>query len=297
MFIYAADKQYIGGYGDRLVGLVTCKVMADLLGRNFRILWTNENIRPYLNYDIHDYENELKYDTIRLDFIDKQHELRQQLPPFEDDVFYLFNLNQNIAQYLYKNSLYAHRDYYRDMFTAYEALYTRMLVPTPALIEQVQSFMPRIAPAILGIQIRTGDMYIRNVQNNAHVVIRDPEAALPGILSRIKEHAERTFCDYKIFLTSDYEGIYTIACKVWTTSHILYNHLPIQHMDRANNGDILKIIMDHYILSQKTDRLYISHASNFGRVAALSNKNAQCYTLDCDPIDKRTLLCKHETAL
>ena len=96
MFIFAADKRYIGGYGDRLVGLVSCNVMANLLGRNFRILWTNENIRPYFNYDIHDYENELEYDLIRLDYIDKQYELRQQLLtsplPFENDVFYIFHM-------------------------------------------------------------------------------------------------------------------------------------------------------------------------------------------------------------
>ena len=46
----------LGGYGDRIVGLISVKLMSKLLKRGFYILWQKENIKKYLNYRKYDYE-------------------------------------------------------------------------------------------------------------------------------------------------------------------------------------------------------------------------------------------------
>jgi hypothetical protein len=298
MFIFAADKPYIGGYGDRIVGLISCKVMADLLGRNFRILWTRENIRPYFTYDKYDYENELAYDTILYNVIDNQTLLKQTLMtsanPFEK-TFHMFNINVDISQYLYKNPRFSNRDYYHDILSTYRTLYTDIFVPTPACMRHVESVVPSdTSGAVIGIQIRTGDIYIPNIYNNTYRVMDNPDVTLPSMLQTIKRHIEQTYRAYKVFLTSDYELIYTIAKGIWDPTALLYDAHPVQHLDRAPKGDMTKLFADSYILSQKTHALYISECSNFGRVAALSSTHTKCFNLQCEALDLRTLLSKHE---
>lgn len=299
MFIFAADKPYIGGYGDRIVGLVSCKVMADLLGRPFRILWTRENIRPYFKYDKYDYENELSYDAERLSLIDNQTALKHTLmtspTPLETKTFYLFNINNEISQYLYKNPRFSKRDYYHDIFTTYRCLYKDILVPTAQLMERVTRVVPSVIEGpVIGIQIRTGDVYIPNIQQNTYRVMEDPAALLPTLLGAIRRHIELTYPSYNVFLTSDYEAIYAIAKTVWDPSVLLYDSSPVQHLDRDAKGDISKLFVDSYILSQKTQALYISECSNFGRVAALSSPHTHCFNLQCEPLTMRDLLSKHE---
>jgi len=299
MFIFAADKPYIGGYGDRIVGLIACKLMADLLGRNFRILWTRENIRPYLKYDKYDYENELSYDAERLSLIDNQTALKNTLmtspTPLETKTFYLFNVNTEISQYLYKNPRFSDRDYYHDIFTTYRGLYKDILVPTARLMERVTSVVPTdIKCPVIGIQIRTGDVYIPNIQQNTYRAMEDPVTLLPILLGAIRKHIELTYPSYKVFLTSDYELIYTIAKTVWDPSVLLYDSSPVQHLDRDSKGDMSKLFVDSYILSQKTQALYISECSNFGRVAALSSPHTHCFNLQCESLNMRDLLSKHE---
>ena len=110
------------------------------------------------------------------------------------------------------------------------------------------------------------------------------------IFTKIKEHI--TFEKYKVFVTSDYTDIYPILLRVWDKDSVLYVHEPVQHMDRRPSGDFSKIFLDHYILSQKTDSLYISNCSNYGRVAALSSRHDTIFNLKCEALDKANLLSK-----
>ena len=57
MIIIAFEKEntYIGGYGDRIVGLISCKVISELLNKPFRISWTKEDVSQYLNYEKYKY--------------------------------------------------------------------------------------------------------------------------------------------------------------------------------------------------------------------------------------------------
>jgi len=297
MIIFGADRPYIGGYGDRVVGFIACKVMANALGRNFRILWTRENIRPYVNYDKYDFENELPYDTTRINVMNNQSEFKHTLAtsptPF-DKPFCILNVNTEISQYVYKNPYFSKRDYYHDIVSTYRQLYTDVFIPTEACMKQVHRVLHANSKPLIGIQIRTGDIYITNVHDSQYTVLTDLDVTLPVLLRSIKDHIERTWPSYSVFLTSDYAAIHTLAKTVWDPAMIYYNSDPIEHMDRQCNADMSKLFVDSYILSQKTQALYISERSNFGRVAALSSTHTQHFDLQCKSLDMRNLLSKHE---
>ena len=57
MFVIVFDKGNLGGYGDRIVGLIAIKLISKLLNRPFYILWKKENIKKYINYSKYNYEN------------------------------------------------------------------------------------------------------------------------------------------------------------------------------------------------------------------------------------------------
>jgi hypothetical protein len=298
MIIFGADKPYIGGYGDRIVGLVSCKVIADALGHNFRILWTTESIRPFFNYDQYEYRSDpSNSEPVRLHLIDKQTHLKETLltcpTPF-DKPAYILNINTDISQYLYKNPLFSHKSYFSDVFATYRQLYTHILLPTEPFLEKVKTIVLESKEPVIGIQIRTGDIYIPNIAHNSYRVIDSPQIILPPLLQGIKSHIEQTMTEYRVFLTSDYGDIYTLAAQVWSPDQLIYDAQPIQHLDRRPSGDISKIFTDNYILSQKTHTLYISEWSNFGRVAALSSSHGRCFNLECKSLTMKSLLSKHE---
>jgi hypothetical protein len=203
-----------------------------------------------------------------------------------------FYINQEIAVFLYKNPQFLERDYLTDIFTMYKTLYTDILIPTEVLHTKALAIVPDSVPKVpvVGIQIRTGDIYIKGIFWNSYKVIDNPETSLFKIFTKIKKHI--TFKEYKVFVTSDYTDIYPILLRVWDKDSVLYVHDQVQHMDRRPSGDFSKIFLDNYILSQKTDSLYISDCSNYGRVAALSSRHDTIFNLNCEPLDKAKLLSK-----
>ena len=52
--------------------------------------------------------------------------------------------------------------------------------------------------------------------------------------------------------------------------------------------------IDNYILSQRTELLYISDFSNYGRIAALSSVHDNIYNQNTEKTDGKALLSKHE---
>lgn len=302
MIIIGIDKEagLLGGYGDRIVGLISCRVIAEVLDQDFKINWTKENIRPYFNYSKYDYELCDLSGIIkqRIGFIDNYSE--QELlhcPNVSPSV--LLNtyhnklyVNREISNYLYKFPEFSHRSFQDDIYRIYKTLYTDIFVPTEFVDQKIQTMLSDTVCPIIGIQIRTGDIYIDTFWNS-YKVIDSPETTLPVLLSKIKEHIDIDYKEYKVFLTSDYGNIHNVAMQVWEKNSLLYIDDKVKHMDREPEGDFSKIFVDNYILSQKTDRLYISDCSNYGRVAALSAKHDNMYNLKCIPLEKYKMLCKH----
>ena len=57
MLVICFEKGIIcGGLGDRIVGLISIRLISKLLNRKFYILWNKENVKSYLNYEKYDYE-------------------------------------------------------------------------------------------------------------------------------------------------------------------------------------------------------------------------------------------------
>ena len=302
MIIIGLDNEVglVGGYGDRIVGLISCRVIAEVLGQEFKISWTKENIRPYFNYSKYDYELCDLSGAIKekIDLIDKDRgDDLINCPRISPAVLLSTQhnkiyANREVSNYLYKFPEFSGRSFEADIYRIYKTLYTDILVPTDSVISKINTFIPSDTSPIIGIQIRTGDIYI-NTYWNSYKVIDSPETTLPIILSKIKEHIELDYKEYKIFITSDYNEIQKLALKVWNADTVLYLNEPVKHMDRRPDGDFSKIFVDNYILSQKTDRLYISDCSNYGRIAALSSVHENMYNIQCEKLNKYKMLSKY----
>ena len=303
MIIISYDNICLGGLGDRIIGLIACKLIAKLLNQKFYINWIKENIKKYIDYSKYDYElieKNLEMSIGKYNYIDNQQGLKSYLmnePNVFPDEVNIFNLNQEISQYLYKNKLFEHNNYFEDIIHEYKNLYTDVLKPSENLIKKIDCFTLD-KTNIIGIQIRTGDCNMVTNTGESYKVFQDINNELLSILQNIKLKCDNSYITYNIFLTSDYPGIYDIANKIWGSSILIYNNDIIQHMDRNPvQNDISKIFIDSYILSQCTDCLYISDYSNFGRVAALSSKHNNIYDLHCNKLDKKNLVSKHEIIL
>jgi len=303
MIIISYDKISLGGLGDRIIGLISCKLIAKLLNKKFYINWVKENIKEYIDYSKYDYElQKINLDSNlsikHYNYIDNQQGLKSYLTNetnlFPDDIN-IFNLNQEISQYLYKNKIFEGQDYFNDIIYEYKNLYIDILRPSETLMKKINNFTDN-KPNIIGIQIRTGDFYMITNIGESYRVFGNLVPELTQILKNIKLNCDRTFTNYNIFLTSDYSDIYNIASMIWNDHVLIYNNDIVQHIDREQvQNDISKIFVDSYILSQCTHSLYISNCSNFGRIAALSCNHDNIYDLYCSKLDKKTLLSKHET--
>ena len=301
MFVICFDGTApLGGYGDRIVGLISVYLMAQLLRRPFKILWTKEPVKTFLSYDRYDFE---VHKLNPIDLVKVWHSLDNQtrhksylinsvsLFPEHGYNIHKFYLNQEIAQYLYKNRRFTGRSYLSDIFTAYKRLYTDILVPTVPTVCAIDSVLSSAKPVIVGIQVRAGDIYMD--RSDRHCVLTDPNSELTILFANIKDHV-RELGDYSVFVTSDYAGAADIATSVWGTERVFTSPGLPQHLDKSPAGDFSKIYVDNYILSQKTSRLYLSEGSNYGRVAGLSAVHDSLYSLTCKPLEKRKLLSKGE---
>ena len=300
MIIIAFEKgTLLGGYGDRIVGLISAKMIADIQKRKFAILWNKEDVSKYINYRTYDYiilAPVKKITTINC--IDRQHALKEHLmtseKPLPDSV-YKMNINMEISQYIYANPKFSGRDFLADIYRLYSTLYTDILPPTTRVSKMINTLMVSTGP-VIGIQIRAGDAYIATNPGESHAPIKNPDVNISLFLYGIKKHADAEYGEnrYRIFMTSDYENIMQIAGDVWSADRLIYFAEKVQHLDRVNTGEFSKFYIDNYILSQKTNRLYISDYSNYGRIAALSAVHSDVYSLECVKLDKKSLLSKAE---
>ena len=163
----------IGGLGDRIVGLISVKVISKLLNKKFYISWTKENIKKYINYEKYDYELlDIKKDNIkRYNLIDKRargfaNYLMESTELFIDEITIL-TTNQEISQYLYKNELFKDKNYYADIFCEYKKLYTDILIPTTYLMDKIEILI-KDKNNIIGLQFRCGDRYMVTNKNETH---------------------------------------------------------------------------------------------------------------------------------
>lgn len=303
MFVIAFPQHTIcGGLGDRLVGLISVATIANLLQRPFYIIWDKEDITPYFNYEKYNYrllKDKPKSNQCRIfNSIDNQKKYKSDL--MSKDVSKMFDSlvnicmnNQEISQYVYCNPLYKEKkgDYLKDIMGNYQKLFTEILVPTKLIKDKIQSICGT-HKTIIGIQFRCGDMFMKTNPYERHKT---------GLADTLKDKLQkikllvRGVKGYKIFITSDHPHAYTFCCQVFGRENVLYNSDMIQHLDRKTvQKDFSKTFVDCLILAQKTQYLFITECSNFGRIAALTCSHDVIFNENGDKLEKKKLLSKHE---
>ena len=71
----------------------------------------------------------------------------------------------------------------------------------------------------------------------------------------------------------------------------MYCDIKPTHLDRnPDENSMKKIIIDNYILSQKTETIYISEYSNFGKIAVLSGNHKNIYNTKMEKISKKYVM-------
>jgi hypothetical protein len=309
MFIISFPKPniigYIGGYGDRIVGLISILTISNVLGKSFKISWEKEDINKI--FEMNDYFiDNIPNNSLLVNIIDNQHLIKDFLIGSEDffkDNNIVFYCNQEISQYIFKNKSlkgyseteYQNLDYFKMILSNYQKLYTEILVFRPEIKQEINELVsPYKDNIIIGIQIRTGDIYILNNNGvNPYCLLNNLEKDIKEILNEIKNKIK--YENYYVFITSDYNDILSLAKGVWLEERIIYNNKPSYHLDRRiNDSDFSKIFVDNYILSQIVNELYITPESNYGRIAYLSSPLDNCFDLKCNKLNKKNMLSKHD---
>lgn len=287
MLVISFEKnRLLGGYGDRIVGLIAVQTLSKVLDTEFRIQWEKEDITPFFDYAAYEEGPQ----SVVIDSIDNQKLYKHALMTL-DNPFPMpttkFILNQEIAQYRFKDA----DAYFNAIFAAYRALYTETLRPTRLLLDKVDKCIAG-HQTIVGIQIRCGDCFMTT--NTGEWYNTGARDHIHTYLTQIKSAVDSRYPNYAVFVTSDYTGILEESRLVF--DNVLYIDDVIQHIDRHPvDADISKVFVDNYILSQRTTELYISANSNYGRVAALSAPHDHIYDVaTAQALDKRRLLSKGE---
>lgn len=284
----------VGGYGDRVVGLIAVYLMAKLLKRDFRILWTKEDISSAIDLGPLAYKGppiQSRVDSI--DSVDKLRIILRNAPnPFSKSPT-LLTVNQEISHHLYANPRFALESFLLDIQDVYQRLYTELLPPTPALKSRAAAFGSSDQIPQIGIQIRCGDVYMKTTFRTNHCVIQDAANSVPQILANIKRHIELTHTSYTVFITSDWRGAIGVAKELFGEDSVRGLDEEVQHLDRPKVASLDKVFLDNYVLATQCSRLYISLASNYGRIAALASLPAtQIFDLNALPLTRSMLVSK-----
>lgn len=284
----------VGGYGDRVVGLIAVYLMAKLLKRDFRILWTKENISSAIDLGPLGYRGhpiQTRVDSI--DSVDKLRILLRNAPnPFPKSPT-LLTVNQEISHHLYANPRFALDSFLLDIQDAYQRLYTELLPPTPALEARAAAFATMEGIPQIGIQIRCGDVYMKTNFKTTHCVVPDAANSVPQILANIKHHIEQSFSSYTVFVTSDWRGAIGVAKELFGDDCVRGVDEEVQHLDRPKIASLDKVFLDNYVLATQCSRLYISLASNYGRIAALASPpTTQIFDLNALSLARSILVSK-----
>jgi len=301
----------VGGYGDRIVGLVAVRVLARMLGRKFRVRWTRDDLASYFDYSSVALETK---PTLSIKMIDRpeilRNELRQAPMPFVRNGTLPnvgISVNAEIAQYLFQNPQFGmsygskeqvRERYLREMRWAYRTLYTDVLRPTERVRKRMQEVVGD-RMGLVGVQVRAGDCFMQTgLTWDERTRYMDGEdgvrAALAGVRRKLYElrDAGRVESGTGVFVTGDHPKVMALAQEVLGAQReggdgdgsggsegweVLGDDEPAQHLDRRQSDklDQTKLYTDALVLAQRCSVLFISENSNFGRVAALAGGEGQ----------------------
>jgi hypothetical protein len=274
-----------GGLGDRLVGLVSAIMLAEVLQKSLLIKWDSPSIHGVLDLTSYNYylSRPSLAQAISLHTIDNrfkfQHVLGSQ-PIHEQwkNLNVWVKCNQELGQFLYQNPHLAHlrrTTYEAHTLSCYQRLFSTFLIPVG--IKNVQH-TPTVA-----IQLRTGD---------AHMGVGDhrPIKNVSATLQWLAQHVGRQFPSASsIYFSTDHPTAiheFRRHLSQYTSCQVYHNAQSQVHLDRSNVAEhqFKALITDLLTLTQ-AQHLIISSYSNFGRLAALiasPSSNRKVYGFSAD---------------
>jgi len=301
MFILEFKYRNSGGLGDRIIGIINILNLSHKFDHDFYIKW-DVNVTSFFknnNFIKEIPKNEIKYISMFNNQGDKQFENifdNCNISLFPNDKTFIFQSNLMTSKYLYNNPFFSSYNYEKDILNFYNNFYKEILIPSDMLITISNNLLKNLKNKLIGIQIRTSDFDFWKKLNR-----KDPDNYNPikdnskiiEIVNRLYNHINKKERDYNIYFTTDNNNVKKEMFNKFGDK-ILYYDKNICHIDisqNISNDDLGKLFVDQYIMSQKTNELYISDYSNFGVIIALSSSNNQnIYNIQLEKIEKKDLI-------
>ena len=274
MLIIEFSKNILnGGFGDRIVGLISLKTISKFLNTDFYIKWDKEDIKNVIDYSKYDYYNNIITNTIKHDIMTPKIDM---LKEWKDSNYFnnnlILNLNYDISHIFIKENNY------KLMIEEYEKLYNDIFIIKNDIMNIINDITRD--KCIIGIQLRAGDHWI-----NAGEIVNNHYTDMNKIYNVLENIYKSSKCNNYYYLSSDID-LKEFGNKIFGDK-LLYCDIKPTHLDRnPDENSMKKIIIDNYILSQKTETIYISEYSNFGKVAVLSGNHKNIYNTQLEKIDK-----------
>jgi hypothetical protein len=284
-----------GGFGDRLIGIISCISLCEKYNCRFFIKWHDTPLNEYFDYELYDYFNFTFSSNTNKICSHNTNELIQHFCNKEAEDFncenLIVNTNQNIWQL--NNNYNSQEEYEEYTYTLFKTLFNVYLKPKTNLLTSINEIIDN--KSIIGIQLRFGDVFmnventqINNPQYNHFPLGRNINMVRNTILTICNDNPDK-----HIFITSDIDINKIINMS--ELKNVLYYNKPPVHIERSiNKTDIEKCYIDFLILC-KCEKLYITFESNFGRIPGIILKNnvyAINSSLEVNPISINELSSK-----
>lgn len=266
MIVYKTRKGN-GGLGDRLVGLISCIFLSELIEEELLIDWSNPDIDFCFNF------SEIRSPALQSMRLMNSDDSVRFIDDIPDLKLFFFNKivesNLNFIDRLFINRKIDRRLYENQVLKTYRRLFNNYLIPKPNILKKINENIEQFEGFTIGVQLRMGDIYM-NVGDHKNL----REENVLSIFKKIKNHQAFD----SIFITSDNQDVITKAQNYFKNKNVIYDDTRITHIDRmpTNNNEMLKALSDLITLS-KTDFRYISLGSNFGRVSNLISESPASY--------------------
>ena len=277
MIIIEFNKNILnGGFGDRIIGLISLKTLSTFLNKKFYIKWDKENIKNVIDYSKYDYYN-IKTKDINILKHDIMTPKINMIEEWKDNKYFdnniILNLNYDITHVFLKDNNYT------MMINEFDKLYSDILIIKKDIMDVINNIT--FNKKIIGIQLRAGDHWI-----GAGDIVNNHYTDMNKIYNTLENIYNKSNTEYYYYLSSDID-LKEMGNKIFGNK-LLYCDIKPTHIDRnPDENSTKKIIIDNYILSQKSEIIYISEYSNFGKVAVLSGNHKYIYNTKLEKINKK----------
>lgn len=269
------SKKGNGGYGDRLIGLISAYTFARMLRKPFIHAWPTEIADAF--YDAIDLKDVPCENMIYFYWIQKPyHEMdildTLTLETWENNTVHIETNTPFLRRLFDMNPLFQDYDFEEEFRRSARDIYQNICIPAFHI-------MP-IPSCDVGIQIRCGDSYCNNdgdYKTGPGIADYIIPLQLPLLLVKLAKYIKKVIPkNATIFVTSDYGNVNVILAELLGDSYQVKWVMTPQksHFDRASGiANPYPIIMEHVLLSRCNHIITNVNLSNFGTSAKLISQH------------------------